>query len=83
MSVADVLLPIEFEVPCSVAQTPAAVKFPLIDDIPAAVPITDLRRIVELVLAGLNSNPPDSFLGDWDETVREGERLLEEINRRS
>jgi len=66
-----------------VAQTPAAVKFPLIDDIPPAVPTTDLRRIVELVLAGLNSNPPDSCLEDWDETVREGERLLEEINRRS
>jgi len=34
---------------------------------------------MEAMLAGLRSNPPDSFAEDWQESVEEVERLLCEV----
>ena len=34
---------------------------------------------MEAMLAGLKSDPPDSFVDDWQESVDETERLLREI----
>lgn len=38
---------------------------------------------MEAMLAGLKSDPPDSFVEDWQEAVDEGERLLGEVERQS
>lgn len=62
---------------------PQAVKLPRVDDIPPQVPIIDARRALEAMLAGLRSSPPDSFMDDWEESVTEGERLLEEFRKKS
>jgi hypothetical protein len=58
------------------------VELPHIDDIPTES-IADAARILEAMVAGLRSNPPDSFVDDWTESVEEGERLLEEIRQKA
>lgn len=54
-------------------------KLPRLADIPPEVPRAELGRVLEAVIAGLRSDPPDSFLDEWDESVEEVERLLDEI----
>lgn len=56
-------------------------RLPRLDDIPQEVPRAELGRGLEAMLAGLRSDPPDSFVDDWDESMKEVERLLDEIER--
>lgn len=39
----------------------------------------EVGRMLEAVLAGLRSDPPDSFVDDWQESIDEAERLLGEV----
>ncbi len=54
-------------------------RLPRVDDIPAEVSLADAARVLEAMMAGLWTCPPDSFMEDWEESVEEGERLLDEI----
>lgn len=56
-------------------------ELPRIEDIPPNVPLADLKRALEAMLAGMYSNAPDDLLEDWQETVDEGERLLTELQQ--
>jgi hypothetical protein len=55
------------------------VKLPRLTDISPECPRSDLHRSLEAMLAGLRCDPPDGFLDDLEETKREVERLLVEI----
>ena len=54
-------------------------KLPLLSEIPRSIGLRDLHRGLEAILAGLRSDPPDTFVGDWEETLEEVERLLAEV----
>lgn len=75
-------MPNEFEVHAELAETATPVEFPRIDEIPPMVPLADLKRALEAMLAGMYSNAPDSLLEDWQETADEGERLLMELDEK-
>jgi hypothetical protein len=54
-------------------------RLPLLKDFPPDVPHKEVGRVMEAMLAGLKSDPPDSFADDWQESVDEAERLVGEI----
>jgi hypothetical protein len=54
-------------------------QLPRLQDFPPEVPRKEVGRVMEAMLAGLKSDPPDSFVDDWQESVDEAERLLREI----
>ena len=54
-------------------------KLPRLNDIPPEYPRSDLHRSLEAMLAGLRCEAPDGFLDDLEETTKEVERLLVEI----
>jgi hypothetical protein len=56
-------------------------RLPRLSEIPPGVSHRDVGRVAEALLAGLRSNPPDTFLDDddWQETIDEAERLLDEV----
>ena len=62
-------------------ETARAVRFPKLNELPAGIPIDDVGRMIEAMLAGLGADPPDTFVDDWEESVEEGKRLLEEIRQ--
>jgi hypothetical protein len=57
------------------------VKLPALNEVPAFIGRRDLHRGLEAMLAGLRSDPPETFAEDWEESMREIERLLIEVER--
>lgn len=58
-------------------------RLPSLKDFPPEVPAKEIGRVMEAMLAGLRSDPPDSFAIDWQESVDEAERLLQEVESQS
>jgi hypothetical protein len=54
-------------------------RLPRLEDFPPEVPRREIGRAMEAMLAGLRSNPPDSFVDDWQESVDEADRLRGEV----
>lgn len=61
------------------AHSGAAMQLPSLKDFPPEVAAKEIGRAMEAILAGLRSDPPNSFAGDWQESVDEAERLLREV----
>jgi hypothetical protein len=54
-------------------------KLPPLRRVPTCIDRRDLHRGLEAMLAGLRCDPPDAFADDWEETISEVERLLDEV----
>ena len=54
-------------------------QLPRLKDFPAEVPHKEVGREMEAMVAGLECDPPDSFVDDWQESMEEAKRLLAEV----
>jgi hypothetical protein len=54
-------------------------KLPRLQEFSPEIPPKDVGRMMEAMWAGLEHNPPDSFVEDWQESVDEVKRVLAEV----